>query len=97
MCIRDRKKGWKRPLLFIQFAGVAFICGLMCVVMVQYLSLIHIYNPAERNAPSQMITAFSMACSSSRMLPDQGCSISFSRAALSRRKAGFPYCLQRCV
>ena len=32
----EGKKGWKRPLLFIQFAGVAFICGLMCVVMVQY-------------------------------------------------------------
>lgn len=30
------KKGWKRPLLFIQFAGVAFISGLMCVVMAQY-------------------------------------------------------------
>ena len=35
----EGKKGWKRPLLFIQFAGVAFICGLMCVVMVQYLGL----------------------------------------------------------
>ena len=32
----EGKKGWKRPLLFIQFAGVAFICGLMCVVMAQY-------------------------------------------------------------
>ena len=32
----EGKKGWKRPLLFIQFAGVAFICGLMCVVMLQY-------------------------------------------------------------
>ena len=32
----EGKKGWKRPLLFVQFAGVAFICGLMCVVMVQY-------------------------------------------------------------
>lgn len=26
----EGKKGWKRPLLFIQFAGVTFICGL-CV------------------------------------------------------------------
>ena len=26
----EGKKGWKRPLLFIQFMGVAFICGLMC-------------------------------------------------------------------
>lgn len=32
----EGKKGWKRPLLFIQFAGVAFICGLMCVVTAQY-------------------------------------------------------------
>ena len=32
----EGKKGWKRPLLFIQFAVVEFICGLMCVVMVQY-------------------------------------------------------------
>ncbi|MCQ4948026.1 hypothetical protein NE602_28020, partial [Bacteroides cellulosilyticus] len=30
------KKGWKRPLLFVQFACVAFICGLMYVVMAQY-------------------------------------------------------------
>lgn len=29
-------RGWKRPLLFIQFAGVAFILGLMCVVYLQY-------------------------------------------------------------
>ncbi|MCI5663840.1 MAG: FtsX-like permease family protein [Mediterranea sp.] len=32
----EGKKGWKRPLLFVQFAGVAFICGLMCVVTGQY-------------------------------------------------------------
>ena len=32
----EGKKGWKRPLLFVQFAGVAFICGLMYVVMAQY-------------------------------------------------------------
>lgn len=32
----EGKKGWKRPLLFVQFMGVAFICGLMCVVMAQY-------------------------------------------------------------
>lgn len=32
----EGKKGWKRPLLFIQFAGVAFICGLMYVIMMQY-------------------------------------------------------------
>ena len=32
----EGKKGWKRPLLFVQFAGVAFICGLLCMVMMQY-------------------------------------------------------------
>lgn len=32
----EGKKGWKRPLLFVQFAGVAFICGLMYVVLMQY-------------------------------------------------------------
>ena len=29
------EKGLERPLLFVQFAGVAFISGLMCVVMSQ--------------------------------------------------------------
>ena len=32
----EGKKGWKRPLLFVQFAGVAFICGVMWMVTVQY-------------------------------------------------------------
>lgn len=32
----EGRKGWKRPLLFVQFAGVAFIAGLMCIVMLQY-------------------------------------------------------------
>lgn len=32
----EGKKGWKRPLLFVQFAGVAFLCGVMCVVTAQY-------------------------------------------------------------
>ena len=44
----EGKKGWKRPLHFIQFAGVAFICGLMCVVMAQYQYVLNKdmgYNP----------------------------------------------------
>ncbi|MEL5892833.1 ABC transporter permease [Bacteroides sp. GD17] len=44
----EGKKGWKRPLLFVQFAGVAFICGLMCVVMAQYQYVLNKdmgYNP----------------------------------------------------
>ena len=32
----EGKKGWKRPLLFVQFGGVAFICGLMGMIMLQY-------------------------------------------------------------
>lgn len=44
----EGKKGWKRPQLFIQFAGVAFISGLMCVVMAQYQYVLNKdmgYNP----------------------------------------------------
>ena len=44
----EGKKGWKRSLLFIQFAGVAFICGLMYVVMAQYHYVLNKdmgYNP----------------------------------------------------
>lgn len=37
----EGKKSWKRPLLFIQFAGVAFLCALMCVVMMQYHYVVH--------------------------------------------------------
>ena len=32
----EGKKGWRRPLLFVQFAGVAFICGLMAMGTAQY-------------------------------------------------------------
>jgi putative ABC transport system permease protein len=32
----DGSSGWKRSLLFVQFMGVAFISGLMCVVVGQY-------------------------------------------------------------
>lgn len=48
----EGKKSWKRSLLFVQFAGVAFICGLMCVVMSQYHYVLQKdmgYNP-ERMA-----------------------------------------------
>lgn len=44
----EGQKGWKRPLLFIQFSGVAFISGLMCVVMAQYQHVLNKdmgYNP----------------------------------------------------
>ncbi len=32
----EGKNSWKRPLLFIQFAGVSFVVGLLCVTWVQY-------------------------------------------------------------
>lgn len=37
----EGKKGWKRPLLFVQFLGVSFIAGLMVVVVVQYDYVTH--------------------------------------------------------
>ena len=44
----EGKKGWKRPLLFAQFAGVAFIGGIMMIVMLQYYYVLNKdmgYNP----------------------------------------------------
>ena len=44
----EGKKGWKRPLLFVQFAGVAFVSGIMAVVMFQYHHVLNKdmgYNP----------------------------------------------------
>ena len=32
----DGKKGWKRSLLFVQFAGVSFVLGLLLVTLLQY-------------------------------------------------------------
>lgn len=37
----DRKTSWKRPLLFIQFMGAAFIFGLLFVVLLQYNRLMN--------------------------------------------------------
>ncbi len=34
--VTERKRSWKRALLFIEFSGVAFICSLLCVMFVQY-------------------------------------------------------------
>ena len=44
----EGKKGWKRSLLFIQFAGVAFIGGIMIIVMFQFHYVLNKdmgYNP----------------------------------------------------
>lgn len=35
----ERRNSWKRPLLFIQFAGITFIIGLLTIVMLQYQRL----------------------------------------------------------
>lgn len=37
----DGKKGWKRSLLFVQFAGVAFVVGLLLVTLLQYSHLMN--------------------------------------------------------
>ena len=50
----EGKKGWKRPLLFIQFAGVAFICGLMYVVMMQYY---YVLNKDLGYDPTRVVVA----------------------------------------
>ena len=34
--VTERKRSWKRALLFIEFSGVAFICSLLCVMFAQY-------------------------------------------------------------
>ena len=37
----EGKKGWKRSLLAVQFAGVSFVLGLLLVTAMQYTMLIH--------------------------------------------------------
>lgn len=37
----EHKLSWKRPLLFIQFAGVAFIFGLLIIVLMQYSAVMN--------------------------------------------------------
>ena len=51
----EGKKGWKRPLLFIQFAGVAFIGGIMVVVMIQYH---HVLNKDVGYNPERIVAEF---------------------------------------
>lgn len=46
----ERKNSWKKPLLFVQFAGVAFIIGFLCVILIQYHQLMNTtlnYNPSN--------------------------------------------------
>ena len=47
--VTERKGSWKRALLFVEFAGVSFTCGLLCVMTFQYRYIvdnIRNYNPA---------------------------------------------------
>lgn len=37
----EHKLSWKRPLLFVQFAGVAFIFGLLTIVLIQYSTVMN--------------------------------------------------------
>ncbi|MDR0973494.1 MAG: ABC transporter permease [Prevotellaceae bacterium] len=37
----ESRQSWKRPLLFVQFTGVSFILGLLCVVLLQYQKAIN--------------------------------------------------------
>lgn len=46
----EKKNAWKKPLLFVQFAGVAFIVGFLCVILIQYHQLMNTalnYNPSN--------------------------------------------------
>jgi Predicted ABC-type transport system involved in lysophospholipase L1 biosynthesis, permease component len=69
----EGKKDWKRPLLFVQFAGVTFIAGLMCVVLAQYHYVTHksmgynadrvvvssmSFNTSEKNKSDYILTYF---------------------------------------
>ncbi len=47
--VTERKGAWKRVLLFVEFAGVSFTCGLLCIMSFQYRHVIENtrnYNPA---------------------------------------------------
>lgn len=77
----EGKKGWKRPLLFVQFAGVAFICGLMCMVMMQYHfvmskdmgfsteRIVGTYLPLKRPRSATTLTTSSAVCLMSKTSP----------------------------
>lgn len=46
----EKKNLWKKPLLFVQFAGVAFITGFLLVILTQYHQLMNTtlnYNPSN--------------------------------------------------
>ena len=54
----ERKKTWKRPLLFVQFAGVAFVAGVMCIVWIQlrHLNTMDLGYNKERVATAYQVS-----------------------------------------
>ena len=51
----EGKKGWKRPLLFVQFAGVAFVGGIMLIVMLQFH---HVLNKDMGYNPERLVVEY---------------------------------------
>lgn len=49
------RNGWKRPLLFVQFAGVPFILGLLMAVLLQYH---HMVNKDMGYDPQGVVTVY---------------------------------------
>ena len=63
------RNGWKRPLLFVQFAGVPFILGLLVAILMQYH---HVINKDKGFDPQGVVTSnydFTDAASLFRDLP----------------------------
>ncbi|WP_455590372.1 ABC transporter permease [Bacteroides sp.] len=68
----DRKSGWKRTLLFVQFAGVSFIFGVLCVVLFQYNRIMTKdlgYNPDRVACVYQYFEDSESALDQLRLLP----------------------------
>lgn len=49
------RNGWKRPLLFVQFAGIPFILGLLMAVLLQYH---HVTSKDPGFEPAGVVTAY---------------------------------------
>ncbi len=73
--VTERKGSWKRVLLFIEFAGVSFTCGLLCIMTFQYRYIvdnIRNYNPAPMALESnwtQNIAGYELVAGFLRSLP----------------------------
>lgn len=68
----ERNSAWKRILLFIQFAGVSFVFGLLVVVFVQYERVMNFdlgYNPKNIATTSGRIENIEIAAKTIENLP----------------------------